>query len=446
MYFKQIIIFFTFILISTWQPAEAKIFDIESFTLKNGMEVIAIPNHRSPVVSHMVWYKFGAGDDTRGKSGIAHFLEHLMFKGTPSVPDGQFSKTVKKLGGNENAFTSNDYTAYYQNISKKHLETVMKMEADRMKNLTLKKDEVDSERQVIIEERKQRTDNNPQAKFQEQLNFSLFMNAAYATPVIGWLHEIKKLNREDAIDRYKKWYAPNNAILIVAGDITAEELKPLAEKYYGKIKTSKLPYRQRSKSAPLVLNKRLLMSDSKVGQAIIIKLYRAPRGSEALELMSDIFGGGATSRLYKDLVIKQKLAIDIGAEYEPIKLNNTSFAIYATPTPNTSIEKLEKALNLEINKLIKNGVTKTEVQNSIKKKLAGLSYYLDSLQGPALLVGKYLASGFNIDYIKNTDKRFENISVNKINTALRELFSEKNIPIVGILSPNKKKKKEVAHD
>src|ERR1035437_9320954 len=251
MRFFKIITIAVFCLLLAIPVAEAKDFNAETFTLKNGLQVVSIPNHRAPVVTHMIWYKFGAADEHPGKSGIAHFDEHLMFKGTPHVPDGQFSMIVKKLGGNDNAFTTNDYTAFYQDIARPSLERVMEMEADRMKNLTLDDDQVKSERQVIIEERHQRIDDQPSARFEEQLMSALFVNHPYGKPVIGWLHEMEGLTREDALTTYKTWYAPNNATLVVSGDITAAELKPLAEKYYGDITTSVVPGRHRRLPAPI---------------------------------------------------------------------------------------------------------------------------------------------------------------------------------------------------
>ena len=237
-------VFFTCFLCLAALPAQAKTFNAETFTLENGLQVVVIENHRAPVVTHMVWYKFGAADEKQGESGVAHFLEHLLFKGTTKVPDGQFSTTVKKMGGVDNAFTSHDYTAYYQNVPRVSLPKVMEMEADRMNNLALREEQIASEREVIIEERRQRIDNTPQAKFQEQLMSALFVNHPYSTPIIGWLHEMKELTRDEVLSYYNTWYAPNNAIVVVSGDVTAAELKPLAEKYYGPLAVREVPRRR----------------------------------------------------------------------------------------------------------------------------------------------------------------------------------------------------------
>lgn len=420
--------------------AEAAMFNAETFTLNNGLQVVVIPNHRAPVVTHMIWYKFGGSDERPGKSGIAHFLEHLMFKGTPRVPDGQFSKIVKKLGGNDNAFTTHDYTAFFQNVAKEHLPRMMEMEADRMKNLELREDQVGSEREVIIEERRQRIDNQPQARFQEQLMSALFVNHPYGIPVIGWLHEMKTLTRADAMDEYTRWYAPNNAVLIISGDVTAAEVKPLAEKYYGVLPASVLQKRERPLPAPIIAQHRLTMADPRIGQPVITKIYRAPRGSDALDMLAEIFGGSSTARLYKDLVVDQKLAIAAGADYDPISLNDTTLSLFATPAPGVSVEKLEAALDAEVGKLLSEGVTAAELQGAKSRKKASQTYALDSLQGPAMLFGRAIASGFDADYVETLQDRVQKLQPDDINKAAAAQFAADNVPVTGILLPQEVKK------
>jgi len=416
--------------------AEAKDFNAETFTLKNGLQVVVIPDHRTPVVTHMIWYKFGAADEHAGKSGVAHFIERLMFRGTLHVPDGQFSLIVKKLGGNENAFTTHDYTAFYQDIAVQHLPRVMEMEADRMTNMTLDDDQVASERQINIEERRERIDNLPQAKFEEQLMSALFVNNPYGIPAIGWLHELEGLTREDAMTSYKTWYAPNNAILVVSGDITAEELKPLAEKYYGDIPVAEVPQRNRPLPAPLTAEVQVTYKDARVGIPLVTKVYRAPRGSDALELLTEIAGGSsAATRLYKDLVIDQHLAIAAGADYDPISLNDTSLTLYASPAPGVTAQQLNTALEAEVKKLADNGVTPEELKSAQRRLTATRVYYLDSLQGPAILFGRALASGFDISYLENWTDRIGKLSVADMNKAAKMLFASENIPVTGFLLP-----------
>ncbi len=427
-----------FVTLSPAFAAAEKMFNAETFTLGNGLKVIVIPNHRAPVVTHMMWYKFGAADELPGKSGVAHFLEHLMFKGTPTVPDGQFSRIVKRLGGNDNAFTTQDYTTYYQNVPRAHLETVIRMEADRMKNLTLREEEVASERQVIIEERRQRIDNQPQAKFQEQLMSALYVNHPYGMPVIGWLHEMRTLTREDAFDYYNEWYAPNNAILIVSGDVTAATLKPLAEKYYGPIPAQTLPDRTRTRPAPIVASQRLMLEDPRIGQPVIMKVWRVPRGSDAMQILAEILGGTSTSRFYKSLVVNKKLAVSVGASYDPLSLNDTTFTIYATPTPGTSPSALEAALGQEIANVMAQGVTLEELNSAKGRIRASMTYYLDSLQGPAILFGRAIGSGFSVDYVENRPARIERLTIDDISHAAATIFQSEDMPIAGLLLPQEK--------
>ncbi len=416
-------------------PAHAKNFAVETFYLENGLQVVVIENHRAPVVTHMLWYKFGAADEQPGKSGIAHFLEHLMFKGTPKFPGNAVSTTVKKLGGNDNAFTSHDFTAYYQNVAREHLPKVMEMEADRMTNLQLTPAVVASEREVVIEERNQRVDNQPQSLFNEQMMAAAFINHPYGTPVIGWLHEIKELTREDALAAYQKWYAANNAILIVAGDITAAELKPLAYKYYGDLPVSDIEPRQRPRPAPVISTQRLVLEDARVGVPTVMKVYRAPRGSDAADVLSEIFGGTVTSRLYSKLVVEDKLAVSAGVNYDPISMNDTSFVIYASPTPNTTPAKLEEAIEREIARIIDKGVTLEELNAAKGRKSASFTYYLDSLQGPALLFGRALTSGFDIDYVQNRLERINALTIDDVNAAAANILRPENLPITGLLAP-----------
>lgn len=418
--------------------AAAKTFNAETFTLENGLQVVVIPNHRAPVVTHMVWYKFGAADEKIGESGVAHFLEHLLFKGTPKVPDGQLSLTVKKLGGNDNAFTTHDYTAYYQSIARSHLEKVMEMEADRMKNVQLSEEQVASERQVIIEERRQRIDNQPSAKFQEQLMAALFINHPYGTPVIGWLHEMKELTRDEALSYYHKYYTPNNAILVVSGDVTAEELKPLAEKYYGTIPSQPVPERHRPRAAPIEVMHQVVMQDQRVGQPVLMKAYRVPHGNDAMAILAEIFGGTSTARLYKKLVVDQKLAVSAAADYDAVSLNDTTFTIYATPTPGTGLKELEAAMDKEVALLLEKGVTLEELKGARTRMLASFTWYRDSLQGPALLFGRALASGLGLDYVENRSQRIENLTIDDINEAADKVFKGDDLPVTGILLPGTK--------
>ncbi len=296
---------------------------VSEFTLANGMKVVVIPDTRSPVVTHMVWYKVGSADEPKGVSGIAHFLEHLMFKSTDKIPMGEFSKIVSRLGGQDNAFTGNDITSYFQRIAKDRLKTVMEMEADRMVNLRLTDKEVLTERDVILEERRSRIDNNPAALLDEQMDAVLFQHHPYGIPVIGWEHEMAKLSPADAMRHYKRYYAPNNAILVVSGDVTPEEVKKLAEETYGVIPANPQALRDpRPTEPPARAARRVRLEDPRAGKASLHRDYvvpsystAAPGEAEALDLLMKIVSDGPTSRLYRKLVVEEKVASSTGGGY-----------------------------------------------------------------------------------------------------------------------------------
>lgn len=433
-FIKTVIFALLIFCIST--QANAKTFNAKTTKLANGLEVVVIPNHRAPVVTHMIWYKIGAADEPQGKSGITHFFEHLMFKGTEKYPDGEFSKIIKKLGGDENAFTSQDYTAYYQNVPRDHLEKMMEMEADRMRHLRLTEEDIKSERQVILEERSQRIDNRPQALFQEKLMSTIFTNHPYGTPVIGWRNEIEQLSREDALKTYKEWYAPNNAILIISGDINLEEALPLAKKYYGVLEPSKnIPeIRTRKEMFFLKENKRISMSDPKVGQPLLRRLYNAPRDNQALEAGTYILGGSSSSYLYKRLVLDKKKAIAISAGYNAVSLDDTTLIINAIPTPNTSLEELETEIDLALKEFGEHGITEEELVTAKKTMLADFIYYLDSLQGPAIYFGRHLTSGYKVEDLESMRETIQNISLTGVNGMLEEILTKQS-HVTGTLTP-----------
>ena len=320
--------------------AAAQVFNPETFTLKNGMQVVVVPNHRVPVVSHMVWYKIGSGDEIPGKTGLAHMVEHMMFKGTKTLPAGEFSRIVVRNGGKENAFTTADYTTFFQNVARDKLPLMMKLEADRMANLALRDQDFQPERQVVLEERRMRIDNNPAARLDEQMRAALFLNSRYHHPVIGWRSEIEHYVLSDVVAFHQHWYMPNNAILVVSGDITAKELRPLAEKYYGVIPPRPVPPRVETEEPEPVAGRTLELRDPDVRQPSWSRFYLAPshqKGDIAqvypLEVLSEILGDGLTSRLYKTLVVDRKLAAEASASYNSTAVGLTAFTVEASPRP-----------------------------------------------------------------------------------------------------------------
>jgi zinc protease len=425
--------------------ALAGVFDPETFVLENGMPVVVIPNHRAPVVSHMVWYKAGAADEPRGKSGVAHFLEHLMFKGTEAVPNGQFSKIVARNGGRENAFTAWDYTGYFQNVAKDRLELVMKLEADRMVNLRLDNDDVLTERDVILEERRTRIDNGPAAQLREQTNAALFMNHPYGRPVIGWRHEIEALSREDALDWYRTYYAPNNAILVIAGDVTAAEIRPLAEKYYGAIPARQVPERVRPGEPVHHAPRQVTLESPQVQQPSWTRTYLAPSyrsgASEhvyALQVLAEILGGGATSRLYRGLVVDQGIAAAARAYYDPAAIDLSDFGFYLSPRPGGDAEDdlrtLEEALQALLADLLANGVTAQEVERAKQRLQAEAVYARDSLQAGARVLGASLASGRAVAEVEAWPELIGEVTVAQVNAAARAVFVPAR-SVTGLLLP-----------
>ncbi len=424
------------------QPAAARVYDPETFTLKNGMQVVVVNNPRAPVISQMVWYKVGSADEEPGKSGLAHYLEHLMFKGTAKMKPSEFSRTVARNGGRDNAFTAYDYTAYFENIARDRLELVMGMEADRMVNLRLTDDIVLPERKVIQEERRQRTENEPASRLYEQLYSLLFVHHPYGTPIIGWMHEIEKLTTQDALDFYKRHYAPNNAILVVAGDITAAELKPLAEKTFGKLKpVATIPPRVRVTEPPTEGARRITLTDDQVRQPNWTRLWKAPsynagekQYANALEVLENILSDGATSRLYKSLVVEQKIAAGVNLSYNPAALDLGTLSISATPAPGQDVAAMEKAVDAEIARLLSGGVTDAEVASAKTRLRRDAIFARDSLQGPAYAFGLALTTGQTVQDVEEWPDRINAVTTQQVNEAARLVLGQGN-HATGILLP-----------
>ncbi len=422
--------------------ARAQIFNPETITLPNGLQVVAIPNPRAPIVAHMVWYRIGAADEPPGKSGIAHFLEHLMFKGTKEVPPGEFSKIIARNGGRDNAFTSHDYTGYFQNIARDRLELVMKLEAERMSGLILTDAEVDPERDVILEERRSRTDNEPRARLGEQMQAALYLNHPYGRPIIGWEHEMRGLTTQDALDWYRRYYAPNNAILIVAGDITMAQLKPLAEKYYGSIPTrADLPKRMRPQEPPPQVARRVELKDSRVRQTTWSRQYLAPsytagekEHADALQVLSYVFGGSVTSRLNRALVLDKALATSAGSYYDPDSLDQTSFGVSAALRTDAELKDLEVAMEAEIKRLIEDGVTEDEVDRAKARLKASVVYARDSLQAGARVIGEALTTGSSIENVEGWPQRIAAVTAAQVTAAARAILREER-SVTGVLLP-----------
>ncbi|MFP6741562.1 MAG: pitrilysin family protein [Alphaproteobacteria bacterium] len=422
-------------------PIRAGIFNPETFTLDNGMEVVVVPNHRAPVVVHMVWYRTGSADDPVGKSGVAHFFEHLMFKGTPTVPDGEFSAIVSRNGGNQNAFTGHDYTAYFQKVAKDRLALVMALEADRMVNLVLTDDVVLSERKVVLEERRSRTDNEPSALFGEQLDAARYLAHPYGIPVIGWAHEIATLTTDDALAFYRRYYAPDNAILVIAGDVTMAEVRPLAEQTYGAVPAAGIAPRRRPQEPPHLAARRVEFKDPRVRQPEWRRSYLAPSytagASEhayALQVLAELFGGSSTSRLYRSLVIEQKVAASAGAWYNATSLDQTLFGFWASPSQGVNMAVVEAAMDAEIERLLADGVDGDDVERVKARLVREAVYARESLSTAARIFGAALSIGYTVDDVEAWPERITAVTVDQVNAAARAVLVPET-SVTGLLLP-----------
>jgi zinc protease len=410
------------------------------FTLANGLEVVVIPDHRTPVVTHMIWYKAGAADEPPGKSGIAHFLEHLMFKGTARNPAGKFSQIVADIGGQENAFTTMDYTAFYQRVSRENLAKVMALEADRMTGLVLTDAVVLPERDVILEERNQRIDNDPSALLGEQVQAALFLNSPYHKPTIGWRIEMEKLDRNDALAFYRHFYTPNNAILVVAGDVTAEEVKTLAQLTYGKIEPrSEIGPRIRPQEPKPLAARRVTLADPRVAQPSLQRSYLAPsettaaKGeSEALDVLVHVLARGSTSRLYQRLVVEKGVAASVNGWYQDTALDESHFALYATPRTGITLPQLESALDGELDDVIAHGVTADELARAKSRMVADMVYAQDSQTMLARIYGAALATGSSVEKVLNWTDRILAVTPEAVHAAAQR-WLDKRASVTGYL-------------
>jgi zinc protease len=383
--------------------------NIESFTLDNGLEVVVIPDHRAPIVTHMIWYRVGSADEPEGHTGIAHFLEHLMFKGTTTHPGAEFSRVVSEIGGEENAFTSDDYTGYYQRVAREELGRMMEYEADRMENLVLTPEVIDPERRVVLEERSMRIENDPGAILQTAMDATLFLRHPYGVPVIGWRDEIEALDDEDAIAFYDRFYTPNNAVLVVAGDITTEEVRTLAERTYGQVeRRAEPPPRERPQAERLDVPRDVTLRDARVDQPVIQTVWLTPSyntdedgEAESLALLSEILGGGTTSRLYEALVVEQKIAVSAGASYQGSALDPDKFGVYAVPNDGVTLDELAAAMAAIIEEVKAEGVTAAEIELARNQLFAQVVYASDNQVSLVHLFGGGLTTGLTVEEIRN---------------------------------------------
>jgi zinc protease len=414
--------------------------NVTHFKLDNGLEVVVVPDRRAPVVTHMIWYKVGAADEPPGKSGIAHFLEHLMFKGTAKYPIGHFSKHLAIIGGQENAFTSHDYTGYFQRVAREHLPTIMEMEADRMTGLVLPDAVVKPELNVVLEEQYQRVANSPAAKLGEDVIAALYLNHPYGKPVIGWRHEIEKLTREDALAFYQRFYTPDNAIVVIAGDVDAPEVKTLAEATYGKIeRRSPIASRMRSQEPEQRTVRQVTLADPRVTQPSLQRSYLVPssataKGDEAraLEVLSHILGSGTMSRLYKTLVVEKNIAVSAGGWYVSSALDASRFGVHGTPRDNVTLQQLEEAIDVVIAELAATGPTPEELERAKNRLISDAVYAQDNQATLARWYGVALTTGMTVKDVQEWPNRIRAVAADDVRQAARK-WLDKRRSVTGYL-------------
>jgi len=422
-----------------------------SFTLANGMQVVVIQDHRTPVVTQMIWYKVGSADETPGRSGLAHFLEHLMFKGTDKHPAGEFSQTVLKVGGNENAFTSVDYTGYFQRVPRDQLGRMMEFEADRMTGLVLKDENVLPERDVVLEEYNMRVANNPEARLSEQIMAALYLNHPYGRPIIGWHHEIEKLTREDALAFYKRFYAPNNAILVIAGDTDVKEIRPMVEQTYGKVPAQpEIPVRRIRPQEPEPVSPRTVtLADPHVEQPSMRRTYlvpsattAAPGESAALDVLAQLMGAGSNSYLYRALVVDKPLAVNANASYQGTSLDPTQFSIGVSPKPGVEFAQVEAVVDSVIAEIAQNPVPAADLERVKTQLVAEAIYAQDNQATMARWYGGGLTTGLSIEDIRSWPDRIRAVTADQVRAAAQKWLDKKRSVTGYLIKDNSAKREE----
>ena len=430
------LVLFFFIFFSNLQSEV--IYNAKSFELRNGMKVVVVENKRAPVISQMIWYNFGSGVEEKGKSGLAHFMEHLMFKGTRKFPDNYYSNFIAKIGGSENAFTSYDYTAYYQIFPKYELEKIMQMEADRMVNLTLTEKNVEIEKKVILEERFQRVESDPSAKLDESMKSILFPNHYYGRPIIGWRHEIEDLTFKDVLMFYKKHYIPNNAVLVLSGDVDFEEVKKISKKYFGRHKKGKVAFGMNTKDPLIETLINVEMKHPTVKQKIWKKFYRVDSYKKsikkglALDIGLKILSSGSSSLLYENLVNKKKVFSAVGGYYQGLTKGEGNVYFYAIPNEEISLDEVDIIINEEMKIILDQGISKKRFEIEKKKYIYDSVYSRDGILNPAQAIGESLTIGFSLEDIENLNKKIEEVSIFDVNDALKKFQKNKNFIIGGL--------------
>ncbi len=418
--------------------AQAAVTDV---TLDNGMRVIVQEDHRAPVMVSQVWYRAGSMDEFNGTTGVAHVLEHMMFKGTKTVPPGEFSKRIAAAGGRENAFTNRDYTAYFQQMQKDRLALAMQLESDRMANLVIKDDLFAKEMQVVMEERRLRTDDQPQSVVYEQLMASAYQESPYRRPVIGWMDDLKHMTAQDARDWYARWYVPNNATLVVAGDVKADDVVAMAKRYFGVIPARALPDRKPQDEPAQIGEKRIVVKvPAKLPyllmawHAPVLRDWQNDTAPYALQILAGVLSGNDSARLQQALVKTQQIAVSTSAGYDAVSRGPGMFMIDATPAAGKSVGDLEKAILEQIERLQREGISEAELARVKAQVIAADVYQRDSLFYQAMQLGEYVTAGLPPAALEHRVDKLRAVSVQDVQAAAKQWLQDDQLS-VGVLDP-----------
>ncbi|MBQ9271146.1 MAG: insulinase family protein [Alphaproteobacteria bacterium] len=419
----------------------AKIFKAEEFTLDNGLRVVVVENHKAPLVKHMLWYQVGAVDEFRGRGGIAHLLEHLLFRGTDKVNGNEFNHIMEKNGADSNAFTSYDVTVYHQFADVSRLEVLMALEADRMQNLKISEKDFEAERKIVFQERKQVVENNPSAPFYEKMRMMMWGTSPYGQPITGLPEEITALKYGDTMDFYHKYYAPNNAILVLSGDIDTQTVRPLVEKYYGKLEKRAV---KRDTSAPVTDNFRqtLQMRLPHIATPRVLRAFMLPPREKlneaiyAYDILAELLGGGETAELYRDLVLKQRQAVSVSASYNYMTRSNTVFTVSMTPNTEKALspDAATQVLNMALTKARK-ALTEERLAQIKRKISANMVYLNDNPQTAANWIGYMLSMGFELEDVQNYEQHINAVTLESVLQAFDSLQTASDM--TAVLLPEK---------
>lgn len=423
---------------------------VQEYLLDNGLKLVVKQDHRSPVVIQQIWYKVGSMDEINGKTGVAHALEHMMFKGTAKVPAGEFSRKIAAAGGVENAFTGTDYTAYFQQLHKQHLPMAMELEADRMRNLVLTEEEFSKEIQVVMEERRLRTDDQARSLLFEKMMATAFQSHPYRRPIIGWMNDLEHMRVSDHQEWYDKWYVPNNAVLVIVGDVDPAEVLALAQEYFGKIKPSPVPNlaERNPQTEPPQIGMKRLWVKAPAELPYLLMGYKVPTLKDpqndwepyALEILEGILDGNASARLNKTLVRETQMAVSAGAGYSAIARGPGMFYLDATPSQGKTVEELENSIRQEIDKIVQSGISEQELSRVKAQVIAGHVYRLDSISAQAMQIGRLESAGFSHRDEAIILEKLKSVTAEQVKEVVKKYFVD-DVLTVAVLDPQPLDKK-----